>query len=210
VPDNRDPTLEVDPPDPDFWDRMRERQQRGWIIGLHGYRHVYDSRAPSLLPFKAVSEFSGHSREVQAERIQRGLETLRAQQLDPRVWVAPGHAFDETTLDVLDKAGLRIISDGFGFRPYRDRRGLTWIPQQIRRPKGFPFGTITVALHTNEMDDAAFDRLDRFIGTHRDRLINDFDTLVRDAADSKWTDRLWERMLLLLFRFKWRQRMRSA
>ena len=210
VPDNADPKLEVAPTDREFWNRAREWQARGWVIGLHGHRHLYDSRAPSLLPFKSVSEFSGHPRAEQRRRIHAGLTLLRGQGLEPRVWVAPGHAFDDVTLDVLRELGPRVISDGFGFRPCRDARGLTWIPQQIRRPVRFPFGTITIALHTNEMDDAAFDRLDRFLAEHDSAIVRDFSVLVRDVPDRAWSDRAWEAALLAAFRWKWRGRTRSV
>jgi hypothetical protein len=210
VPENRDPALEVDSPDPAFWDRARSWQERGWVVGLHGLHHVYDSRAPSLLPFKTVSEFSGHPLEVQSERIGKGLEILRGQGLDPKVWVAPGHAFDAHTLEALRTHGLNVVSDGFGFRPYRDEAGMTWIPQQTRRPRAFPFGTVTIALHTNEMDDDAFDGLERFLAAHRGRLVDDFDALVREARRRRMADRVYEGALLGLFRYKWRKQLRSA
>lgn len=210
VPENRDPLLEIDSPDPGFWDRARSWQERGWVIGLHGLHHVYDSLAPSLLPFKPVSEFSGHPLEVQSERIGRGLEILRGEQLDPRAWVAPGHAFDECTLEALRAHGLNVVSDGFGFRPCRDDAGMTWIPQQIRRPRTFPFGTVTIAFHTNEMDEVAFETLERFLATHEDRLVDDFDALLGGARERRLADRLYERTLLGLFRWKWRDRLRGT
>lgn len=210
VPENADPTLEVDPPDPDFWQRARGWQERGWIVGLHGWRHVYDSRAASLLPFKAVSEFSGHPYEEQHRRIGRGLAALREHGLEPRVFVAPGHAFDTSTLDAVANHGLGAISDGFGFRPTRDERGLVWIPQQTRRPRSFPFGTVTVALHPNEMDDAAIDRLGAFLDRHRGHLGRDFDGLLAGASARGAIDRLWESLLLGAFRWNARRHGRAV
>ncbi len=207
VPDNQDPTLQIDPPDPDFWDRARAWQERGHVIGLHGYRHLYDSRnVTNLLPFKTVSEFSGHSRDEQSRRIAEGLRLLREQGLDPRVWVAPGHAFDDDTLAVLQDLELRVVSDGFGFRPRQDDAGLLWIPQQTRRPRPFPFGTVTIAFHTNEMSDAQFDELERFLCTHRDGLVRSFDELIDGVGSRNWIDRAWENALLAGFRWKWRNR----
>jgi peptidoglycan/xylan/chitin deacetylase (PgdA/CDA1 family) len=210
VPDNADPTLRIDPPDPAFWERARGWQERGWVIGLHGWRHVYDSRAPSLLPFKAVSEFSGHPYDEQHARIGRGLAVLRGHGLEPRVFVAPGHAFDARTLDALAAHGLRAISDGFGFRPVRDERGLVWVPQQTRRPRPFPFGTVTIALHANEMDDDAVARLGAFLDRRRDRLGRDFDGLLAGAAARGAADRLWESILLAAFRWNARRHGRAV
>ena len=53
----------------------------------------------------------------------------------PRVWVAPRHGMDLTTLDVLREEGIAVVSDGFAKGPYREH-GLTWIPQQLWAPVG--------------------------------------------------------------------------
>ena len=45
VPDNRDPKLVAGPPRADFWERVRGWQARGWTIALHGYQHLYVTRA---------------------------------------------------------------------------------------------------------------------------------------------------------------------
>ena len=52
VPDNRDPNLEKDTPDPAFWDKVRRWQHKGWTIALHGYQHVLrPTTAKMMLPF---------------------------------------------------------------------------------------------------------------------------------------------------------------
>src|SRR5690606_31763995 len=103
----------------DFWDRARNWQRKGWIIGLHGCHHKYDTTERGIVPWWTQSEFAGHPYEVQQERISRGCERFAREDLVPRVWVAPSHSFDRVTLQVLRRNGIQHVSDGFGFRPYR-------------------------------------------------------------------------------------------
>ena len=78
VPDNRDPELEVSPPDPDFWRRMHALEAAGAVIGLHGYRHICASRGRSLLGITRSSEFAGVPAATQRAWIREGLRILRA------------------------------------------------------------------------------------------------------------------------------------
>src|SRR5580692_8246554 len=65
VPDNKDPDLRMDAPDPDFWNQMRRMESAGAAIGLHGYRHLCVSRGRGLLPFHQLSEFTGVRVDIQ-------------------------------------------------------------------------------------------------------------------------------------------------
>ena len=60
--------------------------------------------------------------ESQRERIREGLEILRGKGLHPKVFVAPRHGFDRTTLHALRKEGIRVISDGFARIPFTRSR----------------------------------------------------------------------------------------
>ena len=40
VPDNKDANLCKDAPKADFWERIIQIQQQGWIIAMQGYHHV--------------------------------------------------------------------------------------------------------------------------------------------------------------------------
>ena len=73
VPDNRDPELEFSPPDPEFLERMRMLEAAGATIGLHGYRHLCESRGRSLLGLARTSEFAGVAAETQRAWIHEGL-----------------------------------------------------------------------------------------------------------------------------------------
>ena len=91
---------------------MRTWQARGWCLALHGYDHVYLSGSGGLNPVNARSEFAGLPLEAQKEKISAGLALLREQGIEPRVFFAPSHTFDENTLTALKECSrIRHISD---------------------------------------------------------------------------------------------------
>jgi len=179
IPENRDPELQLDEPDPDFWEQMRTMEAAGATVGLHGYRHLCSSQGRSLLPFHRISEFAGLPEGTQREWIRVGLELLRAHGLNPRIWVAPRHGFDSATLRALGKEGIGIISDGLARVPCT-RGGLTWIPQQLWGPSEKAGGVWTILLHSNTAPDALVQELDSFVRKHAaqftcvDRVIAEF------------------------------------
>ncbi|MGA2850550.1 MAG: DUF2334 domain-containing protein [Terracidiphilus sp.] len=162
VPENCDPELEVAAPTAEFWSRMREMQAAGATIGLHGYRHVCDSTGRGLVPLHGISEFAGVPEETQQQWIRAGLVILRGHGLDPRIWVAPRHGFDEGTLLALRNEGIRAISDGFTRVPFT-RGGLTWIPQQLWAPIEKRRGMWTICVHSNTAPDDLVEQIDWFI-----------------------------------------------
>jgi len=165
VPDNRDPALDVSPPDAEFWDEMRALQSAGAAIGLHGYRHVCASRGRSLVPLHGRTEFAGVEEATQRAWIRAGIAILRGHGLDPSIWVAPRHGFDRATLRVLRQEGIGFVSDGFARRPFV-RGGLTWIPQQLWAPEAKQSGLWTICLHANTAADSFVEQLRGFLGRH--------------------------------------------
>jgi predicted deacetylase len=170
VPDNRDSYLEVDPPAPDFWDRVAQWRSWGWEIAMHGYQHRYVTDDGGLLGINPRSEFAGLSRAEQAAKLEASRDAFAARGLTPRVWVAPGHSFDDVTLDLLPDVGIEVVSDGAALLPHRDRRGLVWLPQQSERFMGAPAGVWTVCLHVNRWDERRVARLAADLERHRRRL----------------------------------------
>jgi predicted deacetylase len=168
IPENLDPALMVDDPVPDFWERVRRWQSLGWTIALHGYQHKYVNSRKGLMGISPYSEFTGLPREDQEDRLRRGMEVFRQQGIHTEVFVAPAHSFDRTTLSLLPKYGLKVVSDGLSRLPYSTKDGLFWIPQQIWKFSWKCSGVWTVCFHHNiwgkqEMED--FRRsLDRFQG----------------------------------------------
>ncbi len=165
VPDNQDPALQISPPDPNFFQRMSALEAAGAIIGLHGYRHLCESRGRSLLGLARTSEFAGVAAETQRTWIREGLRILRAQGLNPKIWVAPRHGFDRHTLEALCAEGVTVLSDGFARVPFR-RGGLTWIPQQLWGPVDKSRGLWTICVHPNTVSDAEIEALRAFLMVH--------------------------------------------
>jgi predicted deacetylase len=149
VPDNQDPQLQVDQPVPDFWDRVRAWQARGWTIAMHGYQHKYVTRERGIVGINRFSEFAGLSAAEQEGKLRKGHDILRHEGIEASVFVAPGHSFDRTTVSLLPRFGLRTISDGFSRYPFRSREGVFWIPQQLWDFAPQRSGVWTVCIHHN-------------------------------------------------------------
>ncbi len=165
IPDNQDPDLLHSPPDPKFWDQMRALESRGAAVGLHGYHHLCQSRARSLLGLHRHSEFAGISAGKQRLWIHEGLRILRSQGLTPRIWVAPRHGFDRQTLGALRAEGVFLVSDGFARVPFL-RGGVTWIPQQLWAPAEKPEGIWTICIHANTVHRSQIAALRTFLADH--------------------------------------------
>jgi len=154
VPDNRDPVLQVDSPAEDFWDRVRVWQDLGWTIALHGFEHRYVSRNAGLAARRKASEFAGLPRAEQEDKLRQALEIFRREGVNSRVWIAPSNTFDTTTVELLPRFGIQIISAGYFQFPYICRRGVTWIPQQMHYFRPAPSGVWTVCYHHNRWDSS--------------------------------------------------------
>lgn len=192
VPDNKDLELIVDSPDPDFWARMRALESSGSTIALHGYQHTCNSSGRSLLALHSRTEFAGAPEDIQREWIRAGLAIHRGHGLSPRLFVAPRHGFDSATLRALKQEGLLFLSDGFSNRPYQ-RKGVTWIPQQLWEPVERAEGLWTICLHTNTSASFLENRLDLFLHEHADQFTS-FEEVasIENANQLTWRERLRE------------------
>jgi predicted deacetylase len=157
VPENRDPDLCREPDDPRFWQTLRNLGEGGAVeFAQHGHQHLSVTRRV------APSEFAGLSYAQQVEKIARGQETLRREGIPTDVWMAPYHSFDEATLEAIRSRGFRFVSDGAALYPF-EQRGLVFVPQQLWRPRRFPFGVFTVCLHTNRPDNGLYRSVEQFL-----------------------------------------------
>lgn len=146
IPDNRDPSLCLAPPDPGFWEAMRALEAAGATMALHGYQHLCAAAGRSLVPLSRQSEFAGVPEPTQRAWIREGLGILRGHGLTPRIWVAPRHGFDKQTLRALRAEGIAALSDGVARKPFM-RCGLVWIPQQLWAPQQKDRGLWTICIH---------------------------------------------------------------
>lgn len=196
VPENQDPDLVRDDPDPNFWTRMCALQKAGAAIALHGYRHLCLSTGRSVLGLHRHSEFAGVSEETQRLWIRAGLEILRRRGLNPRLFVAPRHGFDSATLQVLTKEGLPYLSDGFASRPF-SRTGVLCIPQQLWAPVHKARGLWTICLHTNTATDELEQDLDSFLSRCAHQFTSFEEVIAAGLPEPlSWSEQLREWMIL--------------
>ena len=149
VPDNQHELLRVGAAEPFFWDRVRGWQRRGWAVAMHGWQHRFVTKDAGLLGINKYSELAGLPREEQERKLRSGKAVFEREGIDPGMFVAPAHSFDEVTLQLLSDLGFRSLSDGFFPFPHRDRFGMLWIPQQLWSFRRRPLGIWTICFHIN-------------------------------------------------------------
>ena len=201
IPDNQDPALNLESHDPAFWDRVKSLEAAGATIAMHGYRHQCTSQGKSLLGLHTTTEFAGIEESQQRIWIRCGLSILRDQGLCPRLFVAPRHGFDRSTLRALALEGLGILSDGFAQRPFT-HHDVIWIPQQLWEPVKKSSGLWTICIHTNTAPESSAQKLERFLEQNF-RSFTSFDEVIvdRQPGDLRWTERIGEKMANLRVRY---------
>ncbi len=205
VPDNRDAYLEVEPPAPGFWDRVRSWDERGWVIGMHGYQHTYVTEEAGIVGINAMSEFAGLPAGEQRHKLVESMSIFRREGVTPRVWVAPGHSFDAATLEGLRAIGVNMVSDGLSLYPYRDSAGMIWLPQQLWRFRRLHFGVWTVCCHHNRWTPERLRAFERGLASVQRQMGNPDEVAERYA---RRTAALPEAVLPQMMRWGLRQRMR--
>lgn len=171
VPENKDGHLCCDESRKDFWHYIKELQNQGWVIAMHGYQHIYDSSQGGMFPLNHFSEFAGHSLQTQGERIEAGKKIFTDKGLETDIFMPPAHAYDEHTLEALKAKGFTRVTDGFGNRPYR-WKGIIFYPISFRLAGSLKQeqGYTTMVVHTNTIDDMEYYK-DLF-QSHRDKFID--------------------------------------
>jgi predicted deacetylase len=179
VPDNQDPVLQVAPPVDDFWHRVRRWQGLGWTIALHGYQHLYVAKAGGLVTRRKKSEFASLSASVQEEKLRRGMEIFAREGIKTRVWIAPGNAFDETTVSLLPKFGIDIVSAGWFWGPFLGPHQTIWMPCQLSILRSVPSGVWTAYYHHNSWERSDLGRFLKRLKKYRDQVVSLEDALAQ-------------------------------
>ena len=139
---------------------------------------------------------------MQKQKIIKGQKILKSLGINSTVWVAPAHGLDTTTAKALkDINDLKIISDGFSFRPYKDH-SLIWIPQQIWRFRKMPFGVWTICLHPSEMTANQIKELEKFITLNKHDFISVDVINVEKNKATKFLDKIFSIVWSLLLKIK--------
>lgn len=188
IPANKDPEQQISATDPNFWNKVKEWENKGWAIAMHGYDHnfISDKGLLGLNPLWARSEFAGLPFEEQKEKIRNGITIFRENGIEPKYFFAPAHTFDENTLKALrEESNIRIISDTIATKPYR-MKDFVFIPQlgghciEMKIP-----GIWTFCLHPSKMSNQDFITTENFIKSHKNEMIG-FDQL--DLSNLKGKD----------------------
>lgn len=193
IPANNDPQQKIDSEDCLFWDNVKNWENRGWAIALHGYDHCYISNEgmKGLNPLWKRSEFAGVSLDKQKEKIREGVKILGAYGIAPLYFFAPSHTYDSNTLKALkEESNIRIICDTIATKPYVDGE-FTYIPQlgghctEMKIP-----GIWTFCLHPSAMSDANFDATEDFIKVHKDEFISFSDLDLSNLKSKSFIDKI--------------------
>lgn len=164
IPDCKDPDMDCYAEDVDFWTkRVVVWQSKGWQLALHGYNHVFKTELGGINPVNKRSEFAGVPFEEQRKMIADGIRILRSHNINPKVFFAPAHTFDENTIKaLLEESDIRVVSDTPANKPY-SKYGMTFVPQQSGHVRKLPLNTVTFCYHPNTMNNKSFVQLESFL-----------------------------------------------
>lgn len=165
----------------DFWEYIKDLQSRGWIVAMHGYRHLYTQNKGGLFPLNHFSEFAGLPYDKQLAMLETGKEILECHGIKTDIFMAPAHSYDGNTVKALQKAGFRKITDGFGTKPYI-WKGLRFYPisfrleNSLKRNGGFS----TMVVHTNTVSERDMEKYRQIF--ERNEIVSYGDYLKADAV----------------------------
>lgn len=172
IPHCEDSMMNRYPFDRTFWDRVNCWMIKGWTIAMHGYNHVCNTSCGGINPVNGKSEFAGESLEIQKEKIKNGIMVMHSHGIEPQVFFAPSHTFDENTIIALKECSeIKIVSDTIANNVY-SKKGITFVPQQSGRARRLPLSIVTFCYHPNTMDDKAFVELELFLENNQDKVID--------------------------------------
>lgn len=200
IPNCHDPKMAIYNEDLEFWARVNSWSEKKWTIALHGYEHVYDSDSSGINPVNSKSEFAGHSLSIQKEKIRKGISVLRSHGIEPKVFFAPSHTFDENTIIALkEESDVVSISDTPANKPYL-YENMIFVPQQTGKVRKLPFHTVTFCYHPNQMKEKDFQELETFMVKYRELFIN-YETVIENNKIDKlsWLDKI---VMMLYFSYR--------
>lgn len=180
VPDNRDPKLMIQEKAEDFWSIIRELRDKGWVISQHGTFHQYVTEDSGILGLKNASEFAGLSYQEQVKKIIEGKSILEQNGINTRIFMAPGHTFDDNTVKALKELGFDTVTDGLYYRPYT-YKDILFVPCRLQGYRNIK-GIDTVCLHANNMSDSDIENLEMFCKNNSDKIYPFLSEEIRASA----------------------------
>ena len=171
IPDCQDESLMCDSPNPKFWERVKNWQEKGYDLAMHGCTHVYTNRSSGLMGITRQSEFVGLDVDDQKKKIGKGRRIFDLNGIESDIWIAPSHSFDFVTLKVLKEHGFKYISDGLGTRPF-DWKGFVWGPCQLwdRMSHQHEPGVYTVCNHHYNWTDEDLEAFEKEVMEKKNQI----------------------------------------
>ena len=168
---------------------------------MHGYNHLYksDTYKNDYFKYGGKSEFFGETLVNQTNKIQKGLEIFKKNNIKVRSFFAPNHTYDSNTFIALKNSGIFEVIDGYGLKPYL-KNEIVFIPQLFYKFFFFPFGLQTTQIHLNIMDDKEFDRLQFLIEKNYENIITYDEAL--SLLSNNLLDKFINKVIYCLLRLK--------
>lgn len=201
VPDNRDASLHKAKAAGDFWEYVKELQESGWCIAMHGYQHIYTTKKGGLFPLNRFSEFAGLPFARQKEMLKNAMDLLKRYGIRTDIFMAPAHSYDKNTLKALRELGFSRITDGFGSAPYRWKE-MTFYPisfllsRSLKKKKGIT----TMVVHANMVDASGMESYRKLFEAHRKDLLSYDEYLRADSVERGFWGRSREYLLAAMKR----------
>lgn len=200
IPNCTDPDLQLDNARTDFWEWLKEKQDNGYAIAMHGVNHVFCSLNRGILTTRIGSEFAGVPYDKQLQNIRKGKEIFESHGIHTDIFFAPGHSYDENTVKALAACGFKYMSDGKSSKAYT-WHGIKFLPC---RNSGATFNKreeySTSIYHAHEWiqnDKNAFPTLERIVKNYVAQIVS-FDTYCQQPTGKLWLQRWVENVYVWL------------
>lgn len=174
IPSCKDEKLLKYPENPNFWREMKDFQNSGHMIALHGYEHLYVTDKAGIFPVNEYSEFSGLPYKEQYTKIRNGKQILEEHGLFTDIFMAPAHSFDENTCKALLENGIYYATDGFGKTCYK-RHGIKFLPIALTWRRALHLNhweNCTIVVHTNSVSTSLLKKYEQICNKYQDKLFS--------------------------------------
>ena len=200
IPNNQDKDLLVYPKKENFWQIVKKWQLKGWEIAMHGYNHIYDkdTNKKDFFEYGGKSEFYGHSLDSQSDKIKKGLEIFKKNDIKIRTFFSPNHTYDLNTFEALKLSGINEVIDGYGLKPYLENN-IKFIPQLFYKPFFLPFGLQTTQIHLNYWTENEFNKFSQQIYKNKKKIISYDEALklLSEKSSNKFLNKIIKEILIL-------------
>ena len=173
IPDNKDNELLSYPKKNNFWSKVKDWEDKGWEIAMHGLTHVYDTdtKKKDFFRYGGMSEFYGLSLEAQTLKIKNGLKKFQEKNIKIKCFFAPNHTYDKNTFSALKANNIKNIIDGYGIMPF-EKEQLNFFPQLFYKEILLPFGIQSTQIHLNYWKEKDFLNFEKFIIKNKSKIIS--------------------------------------